>query len=145
MVEALQRLRARWALAVGGRRQFVLLSGEPGIGKTRLASEFAAELHASGATVLYGRSDYESIIPYQPFIEGLKHPEVLSLPSELRPELSELARFVPALRAHVSPGGELSLFEVIDSTTPEQWREALTLLADGDAGQSAPLFEVAHE
>ena len=80
----------------------MLLAGEPGIGKTRLATEFAREAHADGATVLYGRSDPESLVPYQPFITAVQHyiahRETLDLPAELEPELRELARFVPALR-----------------------------------------------
>ena len=48
----LGRLRARYAEAAGGRRQFVVLCGEPGIGKTRLAAELAREAHAGAADVL---------------------------------------------------------------------------------------------
>ena len=51
----------------------MLLAGEPGIGKTRLATEVARRAHAEGATVLYGRSDAESLVPYQPFIAALEH------------------------------------------------------------------------
>ena len=54
--------------AAQGRRQVVVLAGEPGIGKSRLAIEFARETHAHGATVLFGRSDPESLVPYQPFV-----------------------------------------------------------------------------
>ena len=46
-------------------------SGEPGIGKTRLATELARRAHREGATVLYGRSDAESLVPYQPFITAI--------------------------------------------------------------------------
>src|SRR4051794_24322135 len=66
--EALARLRAGWA---GGERQLVLVAGEPGIGKTRLAAEFAREVFDAGATVLYGRSDAGSLVPYQPLIGAL--------------------------------------------------------------------------
>ncbi len=87
-----------------GQRQFVLLAGEPGIGKTRLATEFARRAHREGATVLYGRSDAESLIPYQPFVTALAHyvahREQLACPPASTLELSEVARFVPGLRAH---------------------------------------------
>src|SRR6266536_1913611 len=41
--------------AVAGRGGVVLLAGEPGIGKTRLASEFARHAAHRGARVLWGR------------------------------------------------------------------------------------------
>ena len=49
----------------------MLIEGEPGIGKTRLATEAARDAHAAGATVLYGRSDPESLVPFQPFAMAL--------------------------------------------------------------------------
>ena len=103
--EVLERLRARYAAAAQGRRQVVVLAGEPGIGKSRLAIEFARETHAHGATVLFGRSDPESLVPYQPFVSAVQHAmahrDSVALPAELEPELSELARLVPALRRHL--------------------------------------------
>ncbi len=103
--DALERMRVRFERARAGARQFVLLAGEPGIGKTRLAAEIANEAHAAGATVLYGRSDAESLVPYQPFVTAVQHYMAhrisLELPPELEPELSELARLVPALRRHL--------------------------------------------
>lgn len=102
--EPMARLRARYAAASEGTRQFVLISGEPGIGKTRLASELAREAHAGGATVLFGRSDAESLVPYQPFITAIQHRvahrQTLYFPPELMPDLAELGRFIPALRRH---------------------------------------------
>ncbi len=51
----------------------VFTAGEPGIGKTRLSSEFARIAYEEGAVVLYGRSDEEPLVPYQPFVEALRH------------------------------------------------------------------------
>jgi len=69
----LERLRTLWLQAGDGTRRFELLMGEPGVGKTRLASRFAAEVHDGGATVLYGRCDEEPLLAYQPFVEALRH------------------------------------------------------------------------
>jgi KaiC/GvpD/RAD55 family RecA-like ATPase len=41
--------------AMSGRGAFFLLGGEPGIGKTKLADEFAVRAEAEGAFVLWGR------------------------------------------------------------------------------------------
>ena len=65
----LGRLDAAWAAARAGRRQLVLLAGEPGIGKSRLAAEFTRR--CEGATVIFGRCDEEMGVPYQPFVEAL--------------------------------------------------------------------------
>jgi tetratricopeptide (TPR) repeat protein len=59
--------------AAHGGRQVLLLGGEPGIGKSRLARELAVAAHARGATVLQGRCDEDLRMPYQPFVEALSH------------------------------------------------------------------------
>jgi hypothetical protein len=57
-----------------GQPQFVLLQGESGIGKTRLANEFVRWAQAQGANVLAGRVlQTERQLPYQPFI-GYRFP-----------------------------------------------------------------------
>lgn len=55
--------------ALGTR--LVLIAGEPGIGKTRLAAEFAAQEARDGVRVLFGRCDEFLSVPYQPFAEML--------------------------------------------------------------------------
>jgi DNA-binding SARP family transcriptional activator/tetratricopeptide (TPR) repeat protein/KaiC/GvpD/RAD55 family RecA-like ATPase len=67
-----QRLRQRWEETRGGQTRLVLLVGEAGVGKTRLAAEFAEEVHRGGGTVLYGRADEEALLPHQPFVEALR-------------------------------------------------------------------------
>jgi len=69
----LERLAAAYAEAVAGVGRVVMLSGEPGIGKTRLATHFARCTHDVGATVLYGRCDEDALLVLQPFVEALRH------------------------------------------------------------------------
>ncbi|HKA52279.1 MAG TPA: ATP-binding protein [Candidatus Binatia bacterium] len=52
----LSELRAGLADALSGRGRLFLVVGEPGIGKTRLAEELAAEATRRGARVLWGRA-----------------------------------------------------------------------------------------
>jgi DNA-binding SARP family transcriptional activator len=53
------------------RREVILLSGDPGIGKTRLAVQLMSACESDGALALYGRCDVENEEPYQPFVEAL--------------------------------------------------------------------------
>ncbi|HEY1510680.1 MAG TPA: AAA family ATPase, partial [Solirubrobacteraceae bacterium] len=64
--EVLARSRAQ---ARGGARQAVLLSGEPGIGKTRLASYAALGASAEGFAVCWGACSEDLAAPYEPWIE----------------------------------------------------------------------------
>lgn len=52
--DELDRLRDAWQRALAGTFQLVLLTGEGGVGKTRLATELACEAEAAGAIVLFG-------------------------------------------------------------------------------------------
>lgn len=66
-------LRAHLDAAMAGRGQHVLLAGEPGIGKTRLADELASEAAARGAKVAWGRCWEDGGAPaYWPWIEVLR-------------------------------------------------------------------------
>jgi class 3 adenylate cyclase len=54
-----------------GDRRAVLVSGEPGIGKTTLTARLAALASEAGVSVLYGRCDEDVFVPYQPWAEAL--------------------------------------------------------------------------
>jgi WD40 repeat protein/DNA-binding SARP family transcriptional activator len=64
-------LRAAWTRTAHGRGGVLFLGGAPGMGKTRLAAEFAREVHDQGGWVLYGRCEPASSDPLQPFTQAL--------------------------------------------------------------------------
>jgi DNA-binding SARP family transcriptional activator/tetratricopeptide (TPR) repeat protein len=88
--------------AARGRPQAVIVGGEAGIGKTRLATEFAGWAAGRGAEVLHGRA-YEAAAaaPYQPLVDALR-PRLAREPDPaalLGPVwLGELGRLLPELR-----------------------------------------------
>jgi len=66
------RLRSALGAAQSGLGGMVFLTGEAGIGKSRLASELAADARACGMAVLAGRAVPASAsIPYRPLTEAL--------------------------------------------------------------------------
>jgi class 3 adenylate cyclase len=101
----LDRLGQLWKEAAAGERRVAFLAGEPGVGKTRLAAELATRVHDEGATVLAGRCDEDLGVPYQPFVEALRHfaDHAPDLEQRLGRYGGELARLVPELGDRV-PG-----------------------------------------
>jgi tetratricopeptide (TPR) repeat protein len=82
--------------------QVVIIEGEAGIGKTRLATEFLAWATVQGADVLQGRTfEAGGRLPYQPLIEALgRRMEQENAPEDLLSDvwLTELSRLLPELR-----------------------------------------------
>jgi DNA-binding SARP family transcriptional activator len=96
------RLMSLYEKVSRGRPQVVLLEGETGIGKSRLAAVFLDWLRAQGANVLEGRTYQTSQrLSYQPLIEALRNylEQEHNLRQWLRdPWLVELSRLLPDLR-----------------------------------------------
>jgi class 3 adenylate cyclase len=59
--------------ADGGRLQVALLGGEPGVGKTSLAAQWARTAHRKGAAVAFGSCQEGLRVPYLPWITALGH------------------------------------------------------------------------
>jgi tetratricopeptide (TPR) repeat protein len=71
--DELAEARELWQRAREGRGHAVLLSGEPGAGKTRLAREITIQAAVDGAVVLSGGCyEYEAATPYLPFVEAFR-------------------------------------------------------------------------
>jgi tetratricopeptide (TPR) repeat protein len=100
-----ERLLVAWKEATVGTRRVVLVGGEPGIGKTRLASELARRAHDEGGVVLAGRCDDGLGVPYQPFVEVLghlvRHAPDDRVGSMLGHQAGELVRVLPEIATRV--------------------------------------------
>ncbi len=105
----LRVLEEAWAGAERGIR-LVTISGDPGIGKTRLAREFTDRLRARGIEVLMGHCEPATAAPYQPFMEvlrsnvaGLQGPDLVR---RLGEGADALVRLLPELRERLAPAAE---------------------------------------
>lgn len=112
-------------LSSAGRGRLLIIQGEAGIGKTRLADEFLTQVGAQGAQVLAARSYAEQrALAYAPFVQALQ--AALSdarVPARLGtlppPVLADAARLVPELAPHSVPpvldgvGGQARFFDAI--------------------------------
>lgn len=120
-------ITSAWTKATAGERRAVLVAGEPGVGKTRLAAEMAALATEDGGLVLAGRCDEDVGSPYQPFAESLRR-FVDSCPDDelaerLGPRAADLVVLTPGLRErlphlrpHAAPDDDtarLRLFEAV--------------------------------
>jgi tetratricopeptide (TPR) repeat protein len=77
--------------AEGRADDVVLLSGEPGIGKSRLLGELGALTRALGGTVLAGRAfEAESVRPFGVWIDMLRTTHLADLGADLRRNLAPL-------------------------------------------------------
>lgn len=98
--EELTTLRAVLDEARGGRGGIVLVVGEPGIGKTRMAEELAAEARLRSARVLWGRAFEDDAAPaFWPWIQVLRPLAAAAALPPADPDAADLARLLPELRA----------------------------------------------
>ena len=118
----MSRLEAAWEAARSGRRQLVLLAGEPGIGKTRRSAEIARTAHEEGAAVLHGRCEDGLGVPYQPFVEALgtylrqaQTPTLGRLAGELVRLAPELGAQFPELPPPLSADPETERYRLFDA------------------------------
>ncbi len=99
----LKQARTIWMQAMAGAGRTLLISGEPGIGKSSLMRELATQAEISGGKVLIGECYAESGAPYSPFSQILRR--VLPATSENGSQISEfviadLISLTPELRPY---------------------------------------------
>jgi predicted ATPase len=102
----IEALCAALDAACGGRGRLALLAGEPGIGKTRLAMELAAQASKRDAVVAWGRCHEEAgAPPYRPWAQVLGALAGAQDTGELRADLGaggpDVAEIVPEIRARL--------------------------------------------
>jgi DNA-binding CsgD family transcriptional regulator len=110
--EELGRLTGLLAETEGGQPVVVLVSGDAGVGKTRLVTELAAMAAGSGFTVLSGRcAELADTVPYLPLADALR--DAATRPSARGPVLDALAtrpvlsQLLPDRQASPRDGGDL--------------------------------------
>jgi predicted Ser/Thr protein kinase/tetratricopeptide (TPR) repeat protein len=96
-----EKAQTLWRLAVGGRAQTLLISGEPGIGKTRLTREVVAQAEVGRGRTYIGETYAESNIPYGPFAQIIRaifklNPDITA--QLARPLLADLIKLAPTLQ-----------------------------------------------
>ncbi|MBF8257381.1 MAG: Protein kinase protein, partial [Anaerolineales bacterium] len=87
-----------WQRAIAGQEQVLLVTGEPGIGKTRLVRELLAHVEVTGGQVARGECFAEGGAPFAPFGDVLRR-ALSEQPPIIIPDpiLAELLTFAPDL------------------------------------------------
>ena len=92
-------------VATGEGREFLLISGEAGLGKTTLVAEASRAAFDNGAVVLFGHSEEDLVTPYQLFAEALGHYVTYAPEEQLLGHVathgSELSKLTPALASRI--------------------------------------------
>ena len=79
--------RELWNRTSAGDGQLLLISGEPGIGKTRLVQEITTQAELSGGQTFLGASYAETGMPFDPYRQMLRN--IFSNGVSERPDLSQ--------------------------------------------------------
>src|SRR5262245_20451937 len=117
-------LHAAIDAAIGGHASLVMVGGEPGIGKTRLAEEAGAYAWRRGAQVLVGHCyEGEAASPYSSFVEAIREYASTRPDEKLKADMgdgaSDLAKLVPEIHRRIP--------DLIPSSPADPWNERMRL------------------
>ncbi len=138
------RLHHAWERAARGNGGLVVIEGESGIGKSRLAAEFALAVEHSGGRVFAGTTSSPEKMPYQCVVELLRTAVPLldalhgddgraGILSELLPELRDRAPAHTHMTDVAPENGQLRLFDAVISSFASLARTRPLLLVIEDA------------
>ncbi|MEO8411252.1 MAG: AAA family ATPase, partial [Propionivibrio sp.] len=113
----LDALLAALERAVAGQPAIALLTGEPGIGKTQLAQEFAAQAARREVLALWGRCpEQPGAPPYWPWLQMIRRYLAACDGAELAATLGSAATYIatldPELRDRIADGTALPVEEI---------------------------------
>lgn len=158
--EELRQVRRLWSQTVSGQGQVLLISGESGIGKTRLVQALQAQAQILGGRVLLGACYAGGGMPYAPFADVLSGALQAAADHELDlpdPVLADVLTLAPMLqfryreiRPNPAPADSLAeqhrlfgnlaiLFAALSEQAP-----LLVLLEDIHWADSGSLFLLQH-
>ena len=110
--EELASLHSCWLHAVRGRGRTVFVTGEAGIGKSRLADEFACHVESQGGRVVVGGTIFGEASPYESIVRTLRGALPMIAALDLKPMwLSAAATVLPELRQNDDRIPRLSALE----------------------------------
>lgn len=134
-------LQKRLNLAISGECQFVVVSGEPGVGKTRLLDEIENLARVRKLLVLHGRSiEQDGAFPYQGFCEAIQEyfrlKDTVSSPhnrldlADVAPDLVSLFPMLSEIsEIRTAATGDSKLSHLSGSQGPENRTQIFELLA----------------
>lgn len=142
------QLLERWHATAAGRGHFVLLSGEAGIGKTRLCEELMAYVRQRGGqTAVAHCYEQERILPYGPLTDLLRTLIATGGAERLsRWQISELVRVLPELN-EARGGSRAPQHPPATTSDPQQQTRLLEAINRFllDIAQHAPLLLILED